>query len=271
MTTPSLDLREPEHLVRLWAEEMTQVMAGDGASSGNAWSVLSEAPPDSSTQPDTDVWILVALSGGLRGEIAFRLPAGVASRAAQIFMGEAGEPQAQATAEHKDALLELFRQAAGLTATAIKPARGDVRFQVDVMPAAPTWPASLMGWLRFGQDGPENSMQVLLSAALVAAFRGEGQETAEAQLPDAAAQSQIGQVKLDLLMDVDLRVTLRFGSRRLLLREVLDLCPGSVIALDRQVEDLVDMLLDGRVIARGEVVVVDGNYGLRVTEIASPS
>lgn len=69
-------------------------------------------------------------------------------------------------------------------------------------------------------------------------------------------------------MNVDLAVTLRFGSRRLLLREVLDLNPGAVVELDRQVEEPVDVLLDGRLVARGEVVVMDGNYGVRVTEIA---
>ena len=53
------------------------------------------------------------------------------------------------------------------------------------------------------------------------------------------------------------------------LREVLNFCSGTVIELDQNVEDPVDLLLDGRVIARGEVVVVDGNYGLRVTEIVN--
>jgi flagellar motor switch protein FliN/FliY len=72
-------------------------------------------------------------------------------------------------------------------------------------------------------------------------------------------------------MDVELSVTLRFGSRRLLLREVLDLIPGSVVDLDRQVEEPVDILLDGRLLARGEVVVLDGNYGVRVTEVAPAS
>ncbi len=72
-------------------------------------------------------------------------------------------------------------------------------------------------------------------------------------------------------MDVELAVTLRFGSRRMLLREVLDLVPGSVVDLDRQVDEPVDVLLDGRLLARGEVVVLDGNYGLRVTEVAPAS
>lgn len=69
-------------------------------------------------------------------------------------------------------------------------------------------------------------------------------------------------------MDVELALTLRFGSRRLLLREVLDLNPGSVVDLDRQVQEPVDVLLDGRLVAQGEVVVLEGNYGVRITAVA---
>ena len=81
--------------------------------------------------------------------------------------------------------------------------------------------------------------------------------------PDLAA-------KLELFKDVELDVTLRFGGRRMLLREILDLGPGAVVELDRQLQDPVDLLLDGKIIARGEVVVVEGNYGLRVVEVVAP-
>ena len=84
-----------------------------------------------------------------------------------------------------------------------------------------------------------------------------------------AAASDV--MKLDLVMDVELNVTLRFGQRQLTLREVLDLSSGSVVELDRHVEEPIELLLDGRVIARGEAVVVDGNYGLRVSEVAQPA
>lgn len=80
----------------------------------------------------------------------------------------------------------------------------------------------------------------------------------------------IDPVNLKLVMDVELNVTLRFGQRRLPLREVLELASGSVIELDRQVDEPVELLLDGKLIARGEAVIVDGNYGLRVTEIPLP-
>ncbi len=75
---------------------------------------------------------------------------------------------------------------------------------------------------------------------------------------------------LGLVMDVELNVALRFGERRLSLREVMDLTSGSVVELDREVDEPVELILDGKVIARGEAVIVDGNYGVRVTEVPHP-
>lgn len=72
-------------------------------------------------------------------------------------------------------------------------------------------------------------------------------------------------------MNVDLELTLRFGEREMLLKDLLELGAGAVIELDREVEDPADLLLDGRLIARGEVVIVDGNFGLRVTEVVPVS
>jgi flagellar motor switch protein FliN/FliY len=70
-----------------------------------------------------------------------------------------------------------------------------------------------------------------------------------------------------LLLGVDLSLTLRFGQRTLTLREILDLSSGSVIELDRRVQEPADLLLGDKLIARGEVVIVDSNYGLRITEV----
>jgi flagellar motor switch protein FliN/FliY len=75
------------------------------------------------------------------------------------------------------------------------------------------------------------------------------------------------QANLGLVMDVELSCTLRFGQRQLPLREILELASGSVVELDRQVDEPVELILDGRVIARGEAVIIDGNYGLRVTQV----
>lgn len=76
--------------------------------------------------------------------------------------------------------------------------------------------------------------------------------------------------KLDLLYDIDLDATIRFGTREMALNEVLELGPGTVLELDRHVNEPVDLVVGDRIVARGEVVVVSGNFALRVTEVATP-
>ncbi len=76
---------------------------------------------------------------------------------------------------------------------------------------------------------------------------------------------------LDLIMDVMLKVTVELGRSTMSIREVLDISPGSVIELDKPAGEPVDIMVNDRLIAKGEVVVVDENFGVRVTEIASPA
>jgi flagellar motor switch protein FliN/FliY len=72
------------------------------------------------------------------------------------------------------------------------------------------------------------------------------------------------------LLDIELQASLRFGGREMLLGEILDLGPGDVVSLDRPVQAPVDLVVGDRIVARGEVVLVDGNYGLRILEVAEP-
>ena len=75
---------------------------------------------------------------------------------------------------------------------------------------------------------------------------------------------------LELLLDVELEASLRFGAREMPLGEILDLGPGDVVELDRHVADPVDLIVGDKIVARGEVVLINGNFGLRVTEVAAP-
>jgi flagellar motor switch protein FliN/FliY len=72
---------------------------------------------------------------------------------------------------------------------------------------------------------------------------------------------------LDLLLDTEIPLTVRFGSTRMLLRDIVRLSAGSVVALNRGMAEPVDIVVNGRLVARGDVVSVQGNYALRVTEI----
>ncbi len=71
-------------------------------------------------------------------------------------------------------------------------------------------------------------------------------------------------------MDVELEVRLHFGGREMLVAEAFDIAPGTVLELDRDVTDPVDLLVGDRIVARGEVVVVGGNFALHVSEVLEP-
>ena len=72
---------------------------------------------------------------------------------------------------------------------------------------------------------------------------------------------------LDLLLDVEIPIAVEVGRAQMSLAEVLRLVPGSVIALDKKAEEPVDLRVNGKLVARGEVVLVDDAYGLRITQI----
>ena len=75
---------------------------------------------------------------------------------------------------------------------------------------------------------------------------------------------------MGLLCDIELEATLQFGSREMPLRDVLELGPGDVVEMDRHVSEPVDLVVGDRIVARGEVVVVSGNFALKITEVATP-
>jgi flagellar motor switch protein FliN/FliY len=72
---------------------------------------------------------------------------------------------------------------------------------------------------------------------------------------------------LDLVMDIPLRVTVELGGTRLKIKDVLELGRGSVVELNRLAGEPVDLLVNGKLMAKGEVVVINENFGLRITEI----
>jgi len=74
---------------------------------------------------------------------------------------------------------------------------------------------------------------------------------------------------IDMLMDVPLRVTVELGRTQMSVRQVLELQNGAVVELDRMAGEAVDVLVNDKLMARGEVVVVDDKFGIRITELIS--
>jgi len=110
----------------------------------------------------------------------------------------------------------------------------------------------------------------------------ESEEESSAQQPVGSVQAArfsplteipvtMGQGSMDLLLDVDLDLSVELGRASVPVREILQLGSGSIVELNKLAGDSVDVLVNGRLIARGEVVVVDENFGVRITEIVSPA
>ncbi|SRR5579871_554130 len=250
------------------------------------------------------VWLRFSLGKRLRGQQAFLVSESDGVRLGRMLMGEQGGEAETLTADYRDALEEVFRQFAGPTAAALTKADGDTSISWEGV-GCPPWKAAKQVLVRVSASaGPpimigmamdETLATVLIPKAKPGPAFSTGDEDENAPTApsagdgarvDAVAQRQHaprlsstietllsgpGERNLDLLLEVPLQVTLRFGERQLLLRDVLDLSPGSVVELDRQVKEPAELLVTGRVVARGEVVIVDGNYGLRITEVAPPA
>jgi flagellar motor switch protein FliN/FliY len=96
---------------------------------------------------------------------------------------------------------------------------------------------------------------------------GTGTEPGEQQPGGAEAAA----ASLDLLLDVPLRITVELGGARLSIRELLQLGHGSVIELDKPGGEPLDVKVNGKPIARGEAVIVNERFGVRLTQIISPT
>jgi len=219
--------------------------------------------PDLATRKGTPVHFRLTAEGRLRGQCYVELyEPQVAGLGAKIL----GVPAGDFSSDHADALAKVITTAMAGVAASLSTEYGDLNFKVDRVED-----------LAFGgmfvvplsaSTGDDSAIPVLLyfDVQLLTALSSNRATTDAAD----AGSLPIDPANLKLVMDVELTMSLRFGQRQLPLREVLELANGSVIELDRQVDDPVELLLDGKVIARGEAVIVDGNYGLRVTEVPQP-
>jgi len=108
----------------------------------------------------------------------------------------------------------------------------------------------------------ENGQEQVVMPAQFGALSEDG--------PEEVQENSEESNNLEFLMDVSLQVAVELGRTQMTIRDVLSLTPGSVIELSKVAGEPVDILVNGKVMARGEVVVIDDMFGVRVTDIIPP-
>ncbi len=212
--------------------------------------------PHAPTSAGKDLLVLLEFAGELNGGLLLSADAGFADTLRAP--GDSAGP--------RDAVMtwEAFaRQATEPIATALQSLFGGITVESCRTAVLPE-DAEAFATMELQHAGGEKGTVTILTDATLRA-------SLERLAPGSHASSELlplgkgGQLRR--VIDVPLAVTLRFGQRQLTLRELLALSSGSLVELDRQVEEPVDLMLGERVVARGEVVIVDGNYGMRVTQV----
>ena len=164
--------------------------------------------------------------------------------------------------------------------TLVKNLMGDMATQQAAAPAAPAQPAA-------APTAPQTAPPMAAAAAPAPAAAMPPQQGYYAPPQPSYQQPQVpvqavqfsplvpGAMagvdgNIGLILDVPLQVTVELGRTKKLIREILELSPGSVLELDKLAGEPVDVLVNGKLLAKGEVVVIDENFGVRITDIVSP-
>ncbi len=231
------------------AEALTRVVAKAVA---DAWAATPVGAPASSTAAgpaDGPGWMAtIAMSGAASGVLRVWFDrAGAVACATRSLELEAPAADAAVAAALADlaqrvtSAIETTPEAAGITF-------GDPEVKAANAPAAV--PSTSAVWP--DQTTSRFAIDVDMTAAGSSASAGAGDDA-----------------RLEAVLDVDLPLVVRFGRAIMPLRSVADLSTGSIVDMGRSPDEPVELLVGERVIARGEVVIVGGNYGVRITELTN--
>lgn len=231
---------------------------------------------------------------GLNGTLFFTLPLKEGTMLVDLMLGGEGASAEELVGDSKDALAETFNQVMGSANQTLSDLAGETFAiaNVDILALPPDGAAfaEQLGQGPFqsialptAQDALNTTIHLLFPDLLLQQLKrklGLAETPAQAALPPppapAAAPAHRAPVasgplpdsgNLDLLLDIQLPVVVRMGQTEMQMGELLKLTPGSILELNRSADAPVEMLVNGKHIARGEVVVVDGNFAFRITEI----
>ncbi|GAB4257874.1 MAG: flagellar motor switch protein FliN [Deferrisomatales bacterium] len=232
---------------------------------------------------------------GFSGALVLFLDYEHAAALADLILGGEGEPRDPLEQADRDALRDAWSQAAAGSAPALTEALGiEVAFDAPQeeeveqgeLPVALPWGHALLGLgtvqVEGGLEAPVRALLTIGVAREMAHLVREPEPPPEPELreepPPAAAEPAAPRGpapdirNIDLILDIEVDVMVRLGEAVMPIKEIQRLRPGSIIDLDKETDAPVDLVVNDKVIARGELVVVGSDhFALRITEIETPS
>jgi len=228
----------------------------------------------------------VSFSGEVSGKGVIMMPPQLATALGDMMLGGDGEANDTMSDEDMDATKEIVSNIVGAMSTTlgsqkelpkltIKPERAEFiteNDEVNLDAYAKMFVftfalGSIKSLIMFAIDSGVNNA---LSGGKVTASNTSPGTIFDGPAAETAAKLEDGEMKnISLILDVKLPVRVRIGKKKMLLKDVLSMDIGSVIELNQLANDPLDILVDDYVIAQGEVVIVDGNFGVQITSIGS--
>jgi flagellar motor switch protein FliN len=276
-----------EHTLSLFCKMWADNIAVSLASHGVIAPAVTAGKPVSTPAPGQQefeklVCIRFTCSKAVKGEFLWVAEQPAAKQIANLLIGAPPDASPEFSDNDRDKFAELLRQVASQTAASWKAEIGaeiEFVYETTAVPAPVT--AQCVTLTLTGQQFPQIFLRLFLDGelheALAALPLPEPRQHGATADSSAAAPGDAGPPRrtdplpanLGLVLDVALEATIRFGEREMLLRDIFGLMTGAVVELNQMVNEPAELRVAGRLVARGEVVVVDGNFGLRVTEVAT--
>lgn len=217
---------------------------------------------------------------GMRGiaKTACIVPAKLATLLASMMVGDEAQPRDEISADELDAVKEIINNIlgainTGLAADSVLPTMDFEVSSAEIVTEKIDLSEFVRAWYyKFSINGFDSHIINLASIEFVNFFHErfkQQEDKQEGKSLVAPSTSQEEFTNIAMLLDVKLGVHVRIGQKRMLLKDVIAMDIGSVIELNQLANEPLEILVDDKVIARGEVVIVDGNFGVQITEIGS--
>ena len=209
-----------------------------------------------------------------KGKIFFLLPPGFATAVCDLMLGGEGESKEEVDEDDLDAIKEIISNILGALSTTLEAQSDmpDLKFEIkDVKFITNQEDFSSLKKLVMFECAIKNIKSVcsiLFDADFVSLFDIDTQSNEKKEV--SHHQEHYEEVKnLEMLMDIKLQIRVRIGSKIMLLKDVIAMDIGSVVELDQLASEPLDILIEDKKIGEGEVVIVDGNFGIQITSIGS--